>query len=192
MARKQLSDIVIEGARIIFRNFEGRGEKFNNEGDRNFTVVLEDDALVESLLADGWNVKYLKAREEGENPTAILKVKVSFKGRPPRIVFVTSRGQSAPITEAETFMVDFADMKNVDLIINPFHWDVNGKTGVAAYLKTIYITLNEDELELKYADVPELKRGEDKLAIESGSGPEDLGEMNVLEGEIIETEEAPF
>lgn len=194
MVRKQINDITIEDARIIFRNFEGREEKFNAEGDRNFTVVIEDDATADQLLADGWNIKYLKARDDEDTPTAILKVKVNFKGRPPRIVFVTSRGRSQPISEAEAFMVDFADMKKVDLIINPFSWDINGKQGIAAYLKTIYITLNEDELELKYADVPELQSGQDtkQLALESGPATENLGHMDVIEGEVIDESEAPF
>ena len=48
------------------------------------------------------------------------------------------------------------DIRQVDLIINPYHWYVNGKGGVKAYLRSIYITIHEDALELKYRDIPEI------------------------------------
>ena len=191
VAKPRLSNVMIEGARIIFRNFEGRAEKFNEEGNRNFNVVLEDPQMVESMLADGWNIKYLKAREEGEEPTAILQVKVKFGQRPPNIVFVTSHGKTT-LDESEAWMVDLADMKNVDVLINPFEWNVNGNTGVKAYLKSIFITLNEDELELKYAHLEELGSNGLQLALEGGNPnePEDVGEY----AEVVEEEptEAPF
>jgi hypothetical protein len=34
--------------------------------------------------------------------------------------------------------------------VRPYAWDVNGKTGVKAYLKTLFVTIDEDALELKY------------------------------------------
>ncbi len=57
----------IEDARLIFRNFTGKEGQYNNEGARNFSVILTDDVAVE-MLRDGWNVKYLEPREEGEPP----------------------------------------------------------------------------------------------------------------------------
>jgi hypothetical protein len=63
--------VLMEGVRIIFRNFAGKEGQYNREGDRNFGVILPDD-VAQQMLADGWNVKYLKPREErcrgGERP----------------------------------------------------------------------------------------------------------------------------
>lgn len=40
------SKIVMENARLIFRNFEGREEQYNRKGDRNFGLVIEDAEVV--------------------------------------------------------------------------------------------------------------------------------------------------
>ena len=86
-------NVVMENVRIIFRNFSGKEGQYNREGDRNFAVLL-DDKTAEQMAKDGWNVKVLKAREEGDEDQPYLTVAVNFKGRPPRVVMVTSRGRT--------------------------------------------------------------------------------------------------
>lgn len=144
--------LIMEDARIVFRNFAGKEGMYNREGDRNFCVLLEDD-LAADMMQDGWNVKRLKPREGEENGTAYIQVSVGFKGRPPRIVMITSQGRT-DLGEDECVLLDWADVDKVDLIIRPYHWNVNGRTGVKAYLKSIFVVIHEDYLELKYADVP--------------------------------------
>lgn len=149
MAEKK-QNIVMENVRILFRNFSGKEGQYNREGDRNFAVVL-DDNLAKILSDNDWNVKYLKPREEGDQPQPYLPVTVGFKGRPPRIVMITSRGRTS-LGEKEVDILDWVEIRNVDLIVRPYEWLVNGKTGTKAYLQAIYITIEEDPLELKYAD----------------------------------------
>jgi hypothetical protein len=146
--------VLMEGVTIIFRNFTGKEGQYNREGDRNFAVLLED-SVAEEMAADGWNVKWLKPREddEDEKPQAYLGVSLNFtKGRPPRVVMVTSRGRTN-LGEHDVEMLDWADIKNVDLIIRPYEWTVSGKSGIKAYLQSIYVTIEEDALELKYAEL---------------------------------------
>jgi hypothetical protein len=149
----KLQPVVLENARIIFRNFSGAEGKFNAKGRRNFNVLL-DDVTAEGMIKDGWNVKYLKPREEEDEPQARLEVAVSFVPRPPRIVMITSRGKTA-LDESMVSILDLAEVKNVDMIVRPYEWEVNEKTGVKAYLQSLFITIQEDELELKYSDVPD-------------------------------------
>lgn len=152
--------VLMEGVRIVFRNFSGKEGMYNREGDRNFAVLL-DEELANLLKNDGWNVKWLKPREgaagpdEDEVPQAYLQVSVNFKGRPPRVVMIGARGRTN-LDEDTVELLDWADMSNVDLIIRPYEWAVNGKTGTKAYLKSIFVTINEDALEIKYADINDI------------------------------------
>ena len=151
----QPGSVTIEDARIIFRNFAGKEGQFNREGDRNFAVLLEPE-LSEAMGQDGWNIKILKAREEDDEPQPYIQVSVSFgKGRPPRVVMISSRGRTN-LSHDEVEILDWADIKKVDLILNPYEWAVSGNTGVKAYLKSLFVTINEDELDLKYADIDEI------------------------------------
>lgn len=179
---KRMGTVTIENARIIFRNFAGKEGQYNREGDRNFAVVLPED-VAQQMLEDGWNVKYLAAREEGESDTPYVQVSVNYKGRPPRVVMITQRGDTAQrvtLTEDLVELLDYADLSTVDLILNPYQWAVSGKTGVKAYLKSIFATVQQDELERKYADIEEVDLTGRPLQIE--------GSSDILEGEVVEDE----
>lgn len=146
--------VLMEGVRIVFRNFAGKEGQYNREGDRNFAVLL-DDTTAEAMTVDGWNVKWLKPREDDEEETqqAYLPVSLSFdKGRPPRVVLITSRGRTH-LSGDDVELLDWADILNVDLIVRPYSWEVSGKSGVKAYLQSLYVTIEEDELEKKYAEM---------------------------------------
>lgn len=140
---------MVEDGRIIFRNFAGHGSQYNREGDRNFAVVLNHEVAAQ-MLEDGWNVKYLEPREEGDESTPYVSVAVNFKNRPPRIVLITSTGRTQ-LDEKSVEVVDSVDIQTLDLICRGYEWEVNDKTGTKAYLQSMFITIEEDELERKYA-----------------------------------------
>lgn len=153
MAEKKIKPIVFDEARIVFRNFTGLGGLYNREGDRNFCLMLTQEEAA-SMVEEGWNVKYLKPREEDDLPQPYLQVKVQFGKYPPRIVLITSRGRT-DLDEGKVSLLDWAEIKRVDLTIRPYEWLVSGKTGVKAYLKNLYVTVEEDKLEMRYMDVPD-------------------------------------
>lgn len=144
------NNITIEGARILFRDFSGEKNRYNS--DRTFTVVIEPELAVK-LEADGWPVRYLEPRSEEEERTAILRVKVSFGKVPPQIVII-SGGVKKNLDESNVNILDWAYIDNVDVQIRPYNYDINGKTGVKPYLKSLWVTLRDDTLESKYRDIP--------------------------------------
>lgn len=140
----------IENAKIIFRNFEGREDKFNRAGNRNFAVIIEDKEEALNLINDDWNLKVLKQRDPEDPICYYLPVTVNMEGNV-SIKLVTNKNINN--LDAETVStLDYIEIDSVDLIIRPYDWEVNGKTGRKAYLKTAYVTMVEDEFADKYAD----------------------------------------
>lgn len=136
--------IEIERARLLggsFKNFSGRGDRYNREGDRYFHVAI-DPAMVEELLAEGWNVKMLPPREEGDDETYFLKVKVSYRKREPKIYTGTTPDRMIPIHEDTVGDLDRTEMLNIDLIIQPSPYtdEDTGERRMSAYLDQMYIT----------------------------------------------------
>lgn len=157
------NEILFDNAQIRFRNFIGAKGRYNAEGDRNFCLLL-DPADASQMEADGWKVKYLKPRDDQDEPTPYIQVAVNYKsGRPPKIVMITSKGKTV-LQEDMVFLLDWAEIENIDLIINKYEWEVNGNSGIKAYLKSMYVTIREDELDRRYMDVPDT--GLDSLPVE--------------------------
>jgi hypothetical protein len=158
MPSKNVDNIVIENAHIIFRNFSGKETKYNRAGNRNFCVIIEDPNEAQKLADDGWNVRILAPRDEGDEARNYIQVAVSFMNIPPKVFMLTKKTKTA-LDEESIDALDFAEIRNADLIVRPYNWDVNGKTGIKAYLKTMYATIEEDELAAKYAEKEGLARG---------------------------------
>ena len=141
-------EVRIDNARVMFRNFAGAEGNFNPAGNRNFCVFLPDD-VAQSMEKDGWNIRWLNARED-ESPQAMVSVKLNYGNYPPNVVLV-SDGKMSKLSEENVNVLDFAEFEQVDLILRGYTWEVQGKTGVKAYLKEGYFVLVVDELAKKYS-----------------------------------------
>lgn len=147
------SDIVIENAEIWMqtRNFSGKKDKFGNSTP-GFCVFIDPD-LAETLKNDGWNVKYTRPREEGDMPRPYLSVSFNYGHEnprlDPRIWKVTSRNKI--LLDAETIgQLDSDEIATADLVIRPYAWNVNASSGIKAYVKELFVVIEESVLARKY------------------------------------------
>lgn len=155
-------NLVIENAEIIFRNFRGIDRGYNPKHEKSFSLLIKPERFeVESMKADGWNLKPLKQREgyEDEPVNYHLPVTVRFDNFPPRIYLVTKvssegekpRYRKTLLDEESAFMIDTAEIANVNVEISHGRtYEFNGKVGIKAYLKTMYIELVEDRFDALY------------------------------------------
>ena len=171
----------VEHGVLTFRNFAGAKKNYNDEGKRNFCLFLDGfnrkgemfdnpdyvpkykygpdwlgpNELIPALEADGWNVKFTKASEDGEYPSRPY-IKVNIKYNPswpqfdPDVYLIRSDGGMTKMDESSIHQLDTVWIKNADLIIKPNNYEErkgieNGK--VSADLKTIYVTPVEDDPE---------------------------------------------
>ena len=157
MYESRLPNLEIENAKLFYRNFAGRGSDYNDEGQRNFCVVIDDPEQAQQMAQDGWNVKISKHTDPDEKPTYYIPVAVDFRNtdRFPVKVYLYTRRSRKLLDESEVGQLDSAEFSNVDLLIKPSRWekrDRNGvNRGIKAYLKEMHATLEESRFAEKYA-----------------------------------------
>jgi len=148
MARTDVPNISIDNAQIRFRNFTGDPTKFDKAGGkRTFSVILDPD-MAEKLRDDGWNVKSWEP-DGADEPIYHLPVEISYKIYPPK-VWMISGNKKTMLQEDTISALQYAEFTKVQLIIRPYCWEVNGKSGIKAYVKAMYVTIEEDEFEKEY------------------------------------------
>ena len=136
----------IDDARITYRNFAGRGDKYNREGDRNFALIIPDQEIADALLNEGWNIKIKPPREEDGTPFMYMTVKVKFSDFfSPHIYLVTGKRMNK-LDEESVACLDNISIGGVSLDIRPFDWTMpNGQCGRTAYLQAIKVIQRVDD-----------------------------------------------
>lgn len=153
--------LIVRGATLIFKNFEGVATDYNSPGDRNFCVII-DKELADQLSADGWNVRVSKPHPDDPDyvPYCYIKVKVQYRDRktglpkryPPKIVLINSTGHH-PLDETTVKVLDAKRIVKADLEIRPWPYEDKRthEIKVSAYLNELYATVEESELEREYS-----------------------------------------
>lgn len=145
----QIDDI--DGRQIIFKNFEGRGDKFNREGDRNFSLRIDDENTADALVKEGWNVRIKEGRDEDEGPFMRLPIKVKFTNYGPN-VYLRTGDRVNELNEESIACLDNIEIDSVSMDIRPYDWDVNGRTGRTAYLQSMEVVQRIDRFAARYAN----------------------------------------
>ena len=146
----------IDDARIIFRNFSGRPDKYNREGDRNFALIIPNQDIADALMNDtneygvSWKVKIKEPREEGDAPFMHLPVNVKFNDRGPKVVLISGNNQT-PLDEDTVSILDDINISCVDMDIRPYDGESTYGPFRSAYLQTMYVTQEIDRLGRKYS-----------------------------------------
>lgn len=159
--------IVMENVQLIWKNFSGRETEFNEAGNRVFSVVIEDPKFATELLEEGWNVKPL-TDDDGNITGHHLPVRLNFNSRiPPRVYRVWEDENIQPRLIRDMMEIDLIDVmpiKWVDIRINPYHW--NEKGNIKAYVDTMYVCFEEDDLDRKWSVWSSRDDGDDLYAVE--------------------------
>lgn len=143
--------LIIDDAIIKFPNFEGREEKYNRKGDRNFLLDIPTEEMAQALMERGWNVSIKDKRDEGGDLFMSLKVKVKFNDRGPTI-YLNTNGRVNMLDEESAGMIDQIDIASVSMDIRPYDWEVSGKTGRTAYLERMDVVQELDRFAARYAE----------------------------------------
>ena len=153
-----MKNLAMENARMIFRNFRGEASTFNAAGNRNFCLLVPKDQAY-ALQEEGWKVKWPRVNsqdDDGRDPYIPVTVRFFSQGdeqdgRDPKIFVRNSEKDDwVKYTEKMVGNLDNAEIDHCDIVIRPREWEMNGKTGVKAYLKSMWVTLLQDEFYGKY------------------------------------------
>ncbi len=153
-------NLVINNAQLLrgsFKNFSGTARPpYNPAGKRSFHVIVSD-SIAEKLRNDGWNVKTLAARDEGDDDIFYIKVSVGFSSgsEPPFVVLKTNK-KTVRLNENTIGQLDSAEIKQANLVIRPYDlskYSLAGPTKVTGYLKSMEVTIEEDDIQSRYSDL---------------------------------------
>lgn len=150
--KMERNNLMVEDAEIGFRNFAGVVGPYNKTGEKSFVIFLEPQDA-EDLETKGWNIKWPKERDdippEEDTRKPYFNVKVEFGEYPPKCVLIAN-DVVTQLDELGVAQLDTAEIEKVDVIINPYHWTVNGKSGIKAYLNSIYVTIVTNDFIERY------------------------------------------
>lgn len=146
-----------ENVRLILRNFRGEAHPmYNRDGARSFHILL-DNELAQELESQGYKIRWPKPNpeinpaEDTRQPS--LEVTVSSRNDyiyPSVKMFLVDNGQPTRISTQDLSQVDMLDsllLDGCDVVVNPYRWEMEGDTGVKAYLSVLYANLRDDTVD---------------------------------------------
>ena len=163
-------EITLKNTRFIFRpNFMGEVRSQYDDGSKYVNIVIDENnpdnrygkpsdmktLKVEDLVNDGWNVRFMEAKDDYPEQ-AFIRVKVAYKKRngdpvkrPPHIIkAIGGPDYRVSLDEESVGDLDNEYIENVD------HVDIRGweyeEGKISAYLVNMYVTVEDDPFMREY------------------------------------------
>lgn len=114
---------------------------------RGFNIVLDNPEEIERLSNEGWNVSIWKPNDADMEPVTYLPVAIKYnkeyKNLNPTINMIQGNIET-PLFDETVGMLDDQKIIGVDAMVRPYYWEVNGKSGIKAYVESadIYVEMN--------------------------------------------------
>lgn len=153
LRRDKDGNLLFEDFQIIFKNFSGREGTYNTEGERSFSVLIDDPTIAQMLSDEGWNIRILKPRDDQEEPNHSLQIKVTQRKRdgrgftklPP--IHLHSDGNEVVLNENTVGELDYANIKSTYFSVRGYQYEP-GK--ISAWLNLMHVELEEDPFASRY------------------------------------------
>ena len=171
MPRNWVNNIVVENAEIEYPSFSGEETPNNREGRRGLNLVIRDPEQAQILAGDGWLIKHRDTKDGGNDEYDYLPVAIRFDKYPPNI-YLVNPDIPEPILLTEDGVSQLPEYprayENIDIEISPSFWGpINGKSGIKAYVKNMYVKVRPGE----YPAKPREKRNVNPFAAKYGQVP---------------------
>lgn len=135
--------------RFVFRtNFQGDPARDTfRSNERKANIIINDEALAQSLMAEGFKVKQTNPQDERYQPEYYIPVKVKFKddlpeddGRQPKICLVQN-GVPVRLYPDNIHLLDMAadnrEIGNVKVMCSKYHNEDRGTNSL--YVRVMYV-----------------------------------------------------
>ena len=152
---------------MVFRNFAGTGTQYNPEGRRSFTLRFDpnnkvDADLVETLKADGWNIRERENRDGDLIPQLQVFVDFTKERYMPRINMLRDTDyKGITINAANAALLDGAEIVKFDVRIRPYQWETANSSGVKAMVQSMNVIVEYDDVADRYNNYGDTEEDEE-------------------------------
>lgn len=147
----------ISSPEIFMINFAGRKSDANPQGHRQFAMKIPSQELADKMAEEGWSVWYTKESEKYGEPNPCITVEMRWhyeddlKHLSPKIYRCTRKNpEGVLLTEDIVGDLEDDDIEDIVLWINPRRWTVNGKSGIKAYVHSMWLKVEDSNPSAKF------------------------------------------
>ena len=156
----------VESPEIFMINFAGRKTDSNPNGHRQFSLKLPSIEYAEQMKEEGWSVWYTKESERYGDATPCITVEMRWQSNPelkwlnPKIYKCTRKNPNGTLIPEELIdELENDEIEDIVLDIRLRYWTINGKSGIKAYVDSMWLKIEDDDPSGKfwgYDEVEEL------------------------------------